>query len=95
MKDGERAGGYIGEALGEASWPRPTTGTRDHTRGCRHGQAWVICSGLMLWCPECGGIRALERTGPASGKFAWSGWVKPDGQERACARHDVVTKGKR
>jgi len=86
-------GGYIGEALGEP-YSENTTGTQQYTKGCRHGQAWIICSGSMMWCPDCGGIRALRRTGLTSSVFAWSGWVKPDGQETACARHDRVTKGK-
>jgi len=91
--DIDLSGGYIGEALGEGYVPRPSFGTRDHTRGCRHGQAWIICGGWMMWCPDCGGIRGLQKTGPATVEYAWAGWVKPDGQETACARHDRVTKG--
>lgn len=91
----DRAGGYIGEALGEGFVPRPTTGTREYTRGCRHIRAWAICGASSMWCPDCGAIRAMRPTDhdPNHSEFAWSGWIKPDGQELALRRYEAVTKG--
>lgn len=51
---------------------------------CRHNHAWIIGvePGYYLWCPDCGAIRGLYRSG-SSLDYAYNGWIYPHGQEKA------------
>lgn len=46
---------------------------------CRHGQCWVLSGGYLMWCYECGALRASRMESPtvivADGR-----WQKPTGK---------------
>lgn len=48
---------------------------------CRHHASWVICGGYFCWCPDCGAIRKMIRTGEASIEYLWTRWIYPNGVE--------------
>jgi len=48
---------------------------------CRHNRSWVIASGYMLWCYECGAIRPMEPIDGETNTIApTAGWIKPVGK---------------
>jgi hypothetical protein len=56
---------------------------------CRHYNFWPAVTKWnegtveQLWCPDCGAQRQLLPS-------RWSGWVYPDGQEKALRRYEIV-----
>lgn len=50
---------------------------------CRHARMWLF-GGLMAWCPDCGGIRAMQAVeGGNAVEPRWKRWIKPVGWKAA------------
>lgn len=52
---------------------------------CRHPHSWIICGGHLCWCPDCGAIRKLKRTGANTLEYLWTRWIYPKGADSAKA----------
>jgi len=47
---------------------------------CRHRKSWIMCSGWLEWCYECGAVRQLEQIEGTNGSRTKSGWIKSVGK---------------
>ena len=59
--------------------------------GCRHTKAWAVSGGYLLWCPDCGAIRAMTPNSiDGTWSPAWSRWIRPRGQEQSLSDYHQI-----
>ena len=49
-------------------------------RPCRHRHTWLLASGLIEWCYECGAVRKMQRILNTNSVCPLGRWAKPVGQ---------------
>ena len=48
-------------------------------RPCRHRHTWLLASGLIEWCYECGAVRKMQRIHDTNAVCPLGKWAKPVG----------------
>lgn len=48
-------------------------------RPCRHRHTWLLASGLIEWCYECGAVRKMQRIHNTNAVCPLGKWAKPVG----------------
>lgn len=48
-------------------------------RPCRHRHTWLVASGYIEWCYECGAIRKMQRIHNTNSVCPLGKWAKPTG----------------